>query len=125
MDFENRLLDAVHKSAAGSLRLAKPARTIKPFPEWGLSAWRWVAAAGLIASIGGWVHQWNPNEPMVFSTAMGPIQASAPLFMDYRHLMSAIAIPDPSPPLAVADTSFQDESRRNLPDGLRFIGFQP
>jgi hypothetical protein len=56
---------------------------------------------------------------------MGPIQASAPLFMDYRHLMSAIAIPDPSPPLAVADTFSSDSSQKPDPQGLRFIGYQP
>lgn len=123
--FETRLLDAIHENNRKNLRIVKPSRFGKSFQEWVFSAWRWVAAAGLIASIGGWVRHWDPAEPMPFSTAMGPIQASAPLFMDYRHLMSAIAIPDPSPPLAVADTFSSDSSQKPDPQGLRFIGYQP
>lgn len=123
--FESRLLTAVHENNRKNLTVVQPSRFRKSFQEWGFSAWRWAAAAGLIASIGGWVRHWNPTEPMQFNTAMGPIQASAPLLIDYRTLMSAIAIPDPSPPLAVADTFSPESQQKPNLQGLRFIGYQP
>lgn len=123
--YEDRLLNAIHDSNRKSLRVEKPSRFGKSFQDWGFTAWRWAAAAGLIASIGGWVRHWNPAETMPFSTAMGPVQASAPLLIDYRPLMSAIAIPDPSPPLAVADTFSPESVQKPHSQGVRYIGYQP
>jgi len=123
--FENRLLNAVHEAARQNVQSSPAARRVIFWPERRISIWRLAAAAALIVAMGGWVHLWDPNEWIALSTSVGPAQVADPLSVDFQHLLSAIAVPDPSHSQAMADSYFSGVSYRALPVALRFNGLEP
>ncbi|MDZ4199026.1 MAG: hypothetical protein U1E27_07050 [Kiritimatiellia bacterium] len=123
--FESRLLNSIHHSIRETDRKKSRPRRID-WPGWAMPAWRWAAAACLVASLGILTARKNPFAAGPEQPAQ-PAQAAAPI-LNVQTFMPTVALPDPSPPsppLAAVGTPWMDQTNRPGPENLRFIRFEP